>query len=238
MDVTVRGRHTEVAPGFREHAQGKLAKVEKLDPKIMRVDVEVSGETNVRAADRRWRVELTCYTRGPAVRAEASAEDRYTALDYALARLKERLRKASDRRKVHRGNHRPTSLAEATAGAAEGSANAGREPAPAGAPFDAGAAGEAVAPAPSRPAPEGAGSRTPAPERSEQAVVPLETAGQAPVVVREKVHHASPMTLDQALFEMELVGHDFFLFRDSESNRPSVVYRRRGFDYGVVRLAE
>jgi hypothetical protein len=56
-------------------------------------------------------------------------------------------------------------------------------------------------------------------------------------VVREKVHPADPMTVDQALYEMELVGHDFYLFADAESGRPSVVYRRKGFDYGVIRLA-
>ena len=57
-----------------------------------------------------------------------------------------------------------------------------------------------------------------------------------PLVVREKIHPASPMTLDQALYEMELVGHDFYLFVDKESDRPSVVYRRRGYDYGVISL--
>jgi hypothetical protein len=44
------------------------------------------------------------------------------------------------------------------------------------------------------------------------------------------------MTLDQALYEMELVGHDFFLFVDAATKCPSVVYRRRAYDYGVIRL--
>jgi hypothetical protein len=57
-------------------------------------------------------------------------------------------------------------------------------------------------------------------------------------VVREKEHPAKPMTIDQALFEMELVGHDFYLFADADSGRPSVVYRRHGYDYGVIRLVE
>ena len=61
-------------------------------------------------------------------------------------------------------------------------------------------------------------------------------AGDGPLVVREKIHPASPMTLDQALYEMELVGHDFYLFVDKENERPSVVYRRRGYDYGVISL--
>ena len=44
------------------------------------------------------------------------------------------------------------------------------------------------------------------------------------------------MTLDQALYEMELVGHDFYLYVDQETERPAVVYRRRGYDYGVISL--
>ncbi|AEW94374.1 MULTISPECIES: ribosome hibernation-promoting factor, HPF/YfiA family [Streptomycetaceae] len=67
---------------------------------------------------------------------------------------------------------------------------------------------------------------------------PLEVKGEGPLVVREKTHTASPMTLDQALYEMELVGHDFYLFVDSERNQPSVVYRRHGYDYGVIYLKE
>jgi hypothetical protein len=63
----------------------------------------------------------------------------------------------------------------------------------------------------------------------------LAVAGE-PRVVREKTHQAGPMTLEQALFEMELIGHDFFLFVDESNGLPSVAYRRRGFDYGVIRL--
>jgi hypothetical protein len=66
---------------------------------------------------------------------------------------------------------------------------------------------------------------------------PLEVVGDGPMVVREKTFEAAPMTLDQALYEMELVGHDFYLFLDKGTEQPSVVYRRRGYDYGVIRLA-
>jgi ribosomal subunit interface protein len=57
-------------------------------------------------------------------------------------------------------------------------------------------------------------------------------------IVREKEHSAKPMTIEQALFEMELVGHDFFLFADADGGRPSVVYRRKGYAYGVIRLVD
>jgi hypothetical protein len=56
-------------------------------------------------------------------------------------------------------------------------------------------------------------------------------------IVRTKEHPANPMTVDDALYEMELVGHDFFLFHDKESDKPSVVYRRHAYDYGLIRLS-
>jgi len=67
-------------------------------------------------------------------------------------------------------------------------------------------------------------------------VGPITVTGDGPLVVREKTNSADPMTLDQALYEMELVGHDFYLYVDKESERPAVVYRRRGYDYGVISL--
>jgi ribosomal subunit interface protein len=197
VDIVVKGRHTEVAERFRGHAEEKLAKIAKLDAKVSRIDVEVCEERNPRLADQRSRVELTCRTRGPVVRAEAAAPDPYAALDVASARLESRLRKAADRRRIHHGIRTPVSVAAATAALS--------------------AAG---------PSANGAGP-------DEAADEPEEDTG---LLVREKMHNAPPMTLDQALLEMELVGHDFYLFVDAEQGLPSVVYRRRGYDYGVIRL--
>jgi ribosomal subunit interface protein len=216
MEIIVRGRHITVPPRFRQHAAAKLAKLEKLDQKAVRIDVEVSKERNPRQSDRRERVELTIRSRGPAIRAEAAADDRYTALDLAFAKLESRLRRASDRRKV-----RPTSETL-------------RSPALVASP-EAMTAPAAVASV------NGNGAASP-PEADDQddrsGLVPIQMEGDGPLVLREKVHAARPMTIDQALLEMELVGHDFYLFHDSECDRFSVVYRRRGYDYGVIRLVE
>jgi ribosomal subunit interface protein len=207
VDIVVKGRHTDVADRFRGHVRDKLAKVVKLDGKVSRIDVEVCEEHNPRLADQRSRVELTCRTRGPVVRAEASAPDPYAALDLASTRLEARLRKAADRRRVHHGIRTPVSVASATA-----TLN-GATPAT-----------EAVAPAAEEPAAE-------EPAAEEAAAEP-----EQPFLVREKDHAAAAMSLEQALFEMELVGHDFYLFVDAERAVPSVVYRRRGYNYGVIRL--
>lgn len=206
VEIVVTGRHIDVPALLRTHAEDKLAKVAKLAPKAQRVDVEVSRERNPRMSEICERVELTCVSPGPVIRAEASAHEMLEAFDLAWAKLESRLRKAADRRHVHRGARTPVSVATATKELGERaySANGGA----------AGAAGDDVA--------------------GEDSDATTNHTG--PMVVREKLHKASPMTLDQALYEMELVGHAFFLFVDQESALPSVVYRRHGYDYGVIRI--
>jgi ribosomal subunit interface protein len=215
VDIIVKGRHTGVSDRFREHVATKLARIERLDSKLIRVDVEVSKERNPRMSDQRERVELTIHSRGPAIRAEAAADDRFSALDIALGKLEGRLRRVNDRRKIHHGKNCPPSVAEITAAL-------GNVP-------QAETAAAAAPPEPEIPQEQTAYS---------EPIVPIDMDGEGPLVVREKFHQASPITIDQALLEMELVGHDFFLFRDKESGHPSVVYRRRGYDYGVLRLVE
>src|SRR5262249_53709334 len=115
MEIIFKGRQTDVPARFREYAAAKLNKLEKLDQKAIRVDVELSVERNPRQSSQKERVELTILSRGPAIRAEAAAEDRLAALDLALAKLDSRLRRALDRRK-----HRQGTGAGATTGASAG----------------------------------------------------------------------------------------------------------------------
>lgn len=229
MEVIVRGRHITVPARFRQHAAAKLAKLEKLDQKAVRIDVEVSEERNPRQSDRRERVELTIRSRGPAIRAEAAADDRYAALDLAFAKLESRLRRAADRRKVKDtvSVRSPGVLPDAMP---ESPPGRGAPPPAAAAPMN----GQRVA----RPRPGEAGQADADQAEPESGLVPIQMEGDGPLVLREKVHTASPMTIDQALLEMELVGHDFYLFHDRDCDRFSVVYRRRGYDYGVIRLVE
>lgn len=225
MEIVFKGRHTTVQERFRQHATVKLAKLEKLDQRVIRIDVEVSQEHNPRQNGRRERVELTITSRGPAIRAEAAADDRYAALDLALGKLDARLRRACDRRKARHASHAP-SLRSALNGAIVPRGETETSVAPAAADDD-GSEQAAFRPGPA------ADSATETDD-----VVPIEMDGDGPLVVRQKIHPASPMTIEQALFEMELVGHDFYLFRDKESGQSSVVYRRCGYRYGVIRLVE
>lgn len=214
MDIVVKGRNVEVPDHYRQHVADKLAKVERYDHKIISVDVELFHEKNRRQSDNCQRVEITCFSRGPVIRAEACAADFYSALDAAISKLESRLRRAADRRRIHRGRRAPVSVAAATA--------------PLAAPQ---MASVAVA--------EPAAQHTDWPTNESHDMETWDDSqddDQPWRLVREKEHPGEPMTVEDALFHMELLGHDFYLFNDKESGRPSVVYRRRAYDYGVLSL--
>ncbi|MDH4016114.1 MAG: ribosome-associated translation inhibitor RaiA [Actinomycetota bacterium] len=197
MDIVVRGRHLDVSDRFREHVATKLSRADRFGVPMTHADVEVSFEPNPRQSDRAYEVELTCHGAGPVIRAEAHAQDKYAALDIALARLEERLRRAADKRR----SRRVSKLVVVPA-----------------------ADITAVLDAPAEAAVE---------EEVDDDGTVWE---QGPIVVRLKEYVGAPMTVAQAVESMELVGHDFYLFRDSESGSPSVVYHRRGYNYGLLRL--
>jgi ribosomal subunit interface protein len=200
MEVVVTGRHCELSERFRSHVEEKLSRLEKHDHRIIRVNVEVECERNPRQADRAVRIQLTALSKGPVIRAEACAADKMAALDLALDKMTAQMRRAADRRKVHRGQRAPQSVQQALANVPVEDSD----------DTDDGAI--------------------------ERKVGPVTVTGDGPLVVREKEHEATPITLEQALYEMELVGHDFYLFVDKDTEKPSVVYRRRGYDYGVISL--
>ncbi|MEU8225763.1 ribosome-associated translation inhibitor RaiA [Kribbella sp. NPDC048915] len=206
MDVVVKGHHCEVSDRFRQYVEEKLERIEKVDHRVLRCEVEVSREKNPRQHDRAMRVEITMYTKGPVVRAEACGETKQAAFDVCLDRLRSQVRKAADRRRVHRGERTPEGLRHLNA----------KQPVP------------GITTQVEEPVADD--------EVATQKYGSLTVTGDGPLVMREKTHTAKPMTLDQALYELELVGHDFYLFVDADENQPSVVYRRRGYDYGVIRL--
>jgi ribosomal subunit interface protein len=198
-EVVVKGRNVEIPDHFRTYVSEKLSRLERFDRSIYLFDVELDHERNRRQRKNCQHVEITARGRGPVVRGEACADSFYAALESAVCKLENRLRRTKDRRKVHYGDKTPVSLAEAT----------------------------------KISAPEAFLAPTDSDEMAGDGV-DVHEPGQ---VVRTKEHQATPMTVDDALYEMELVGHDFFLFHDKESDRPCVVYRRHAYDYGLIRLA-
>ncbi len=196
-DVVVKGRNVEVPEHFRIYVSEKLSRLERFDRTIYLFDVELDHEKNRRQRKNCQHVEITARGRGPVVRGEGCADSFYAALESAVGKLENRLRRSKDRRKIHYGDKTPVGLAEATS----------------------------IVPPEDLPS---------APSQVAAGDLDDHVPGQ---VVRVKEHPANPMTVDDALYEMELVGHDFFLFHDKESDRPTVVYRRHAYDYGLIRLS-
>lgn len=197
VEIVVRGRHMDLSDSFRELVQDKLSRVERYGLDITRIDVEVSHERNPRLADRAIEVELTCRGRGPLIRAEAHAGDKYAALDDACGTLAERLRRTADKRRSQRRRHARVVAADSM---------------------------EQVTAAESLPEPDG------------EELPPDVVLADGPLLVRQKTHTTRPMSVLDALDALEAVGHDFFFFFDVDAQRPSVIYRRRGYDYGLIRL--
>jgi len=213
VDIVVKGRNVEVPEHFRQHVGEKLSPALRLDDRVFRLDVELFHEKNPRQSAQCQRVEITVRSKGPVIRAEACAETFYAALDAAHLKLEARMRKSHDRKRVHHGGKTPPSVAEVTA----------------------------ALPDPLGDVPLSRNGKTA--EQGAQSAADVAVLERLPMddtdtlIVRDKTHEAAPMTTTQALHEMELVGHDFFLYADADTGLPSVVYRRHGYDYGVLRLA-
>ena len=190
-DIIIHAHHAEIAERFKVHATQKVARIEKFALPIHRVDVEVTHESNPRQAERAFHVELTCDGTGPFVRAEAAAADKYTALDLAVDRLEEQLRRLHERSKsvVH---HRPSPIVH-----------------------------------------ESLVDELMLEEVSEDSNVLIDNG---PLHVELSHLECKDMTVEQAVEQMELRGLYFYVFRDTDTSKACVLYRKHGYDYGLVQL--
>ncbi|WP_250309383.1 ribosome-associated translation inhibitor RaiA [Gardnerella sp. Marseille-Q2328] len=213
MEIVITGRHTQINQRFRDVVESKMNRVTAIAPDAQRVQIVLNSEGNPRQADTAKRVEITVVAGSTVIRAEASSTDQFSALDMALDKLTLRLRRTRDRRKDHRRGY--TDMV----------------------PVDMGVAEPEVETTVEEPQEDELNSADAAvasdlgPGESVEVSV-----GSTPIVIRRKLHIAEPMSIDEALYEMELIGHDFFLFVNKETMRPSVVYRRHGWSYGVFEI--
>jgi ribosomal subunit interface protein len=207
MEINITARNLSVSDRFRDYVAERSHKVEQLAHKVQSLEIKVTRHDHSKTSGPEDQVELTVVEPGHVIRAEAHAGDKFSAFDIAFGKLSERLRRASDRRKVHHGAHSSLGVSELTANdfaaldihAVDADVLLGK----------AAAEIEQVEP----------------------------DLGDSPVVIRRKEFAGNPMSVDDALYHMELVGHDFYLFHDLETDKPSVVYRRKGWNYGVITLS-
>jgi len=208
MEIKISARNLQVSDRFKNYVADRAPKVAQLHSKSTELNIKVTRYDHSKNSGPEDRVELTVLEPGHVIRAEAQASDKFAAFDVAFGKLLERLRRAADRQKIHRGRHRNLSASELTA-----TDFASLDITP----VDA----DILLP----------------PKNQPQSEVAPKDMGESPVVIRRKQFPSMAMSVDDALYHMELVGHDFYLFLDAESNRPSVVYRRKGWDYGVISLS-
>ena len=209
METSIVGVGVGITDRFRSVVEEKATRIEHLAPRAQRVEVKVTHRAYHNGRMEDSTVELTLTGKGPIVRAEAVDGDKFTALDLAVDKLCEQLRRAKDKR-VDSRNHPRGAKFEKESGALQG---IDLQPASVDV-IRAVATGE----------------------------IPIitgneEEEGYTPVVIRTKQFDPEWMTVEEAVDRMELVGHDFFLFIDARSDHPSVVYRRKGWDYGVISLS-
>jgi ribosomal subunit interface protein len=208
MEIKISARNLQVSERFKDYVTDRAPKVAQLHSKSTELAIKVTRYDHSKNSGPEDKVELTVLEPGHVIRAEAKAPDKFAAFDVAFGKLLERLRRAADRQKIHRGRHRNLSASELTA-----TDFASLDVTP--------VAADILLPTKNPP----------------QAQVAKVDLGESPVVIRRKQFPSMAMSVDDALYHMELVGHDFYLFLEAESNRPSVVYRRKGWDYGVISLS-
>jgi ribosomal subunit interface protein len=208
MELTISAKNLTVSDRFREYVAEKSQKIERFSSKSEELNIKVTRYEHRRSSGVEDQVELTVYKPGHVVRAEAKASDKFVAFDIALGKLLERMRRYSDKQKVHiGGNHKNISTSELAA--------------------------TDFAAIDLRPADlrliTGEIEVVKDPEEPDY--------GVSPVVIRTKEFEKVAMTREEAIDRMELVGHDFYLFHDSKIDQAAVVYRRQGWSYGVISLS-
>lgn len=207
MDTNIVGVGVGITDRFRSVVEEKILRIDNLAPRAQRVDVKVTHRSYRAGRGEDDTVELTVTGKGPLVRAEATDADKFTALDLAVDKLCEQLRRAKDKR-IDARNHPRKANFDKERGEIDG---IDIEP----------ASVETL-------------------RRVATGEIPVATGEDdevyTPVVIRTKEFDAEWMTVEDAVDRMELVGHDFFLFINAATDHPSVVYRRKGWDYGVISL--
>jgi len=215
MDITLAAHGVAIPDRFRDYIDEKADKVLALAERAQNFQVKVSRENSSRGGASEDIVELTVLGKGPVIRAQAKSPDKYVAFDQALDHLIKRLRRAKDKKMVHHGRQRPESLSELSAGGFPG--------------IDITPASVEVL----RSVSTGSIAVISDDEETMDSGAP-----ENPVVIRNKVFEPHVTTPEDAVDYMEVVGHDFYLFIDKETSMPSVVYRRKGWNYGVISLGE
>ena len=192
MDVVVAGKHVEVDASLRAVTQEKLQRITKFAADVRRVEVDYAEAPTQRAGDS-CTCEILVHLKQHLVKGSAAAAEHAQALDVALDKVEQQMRRLHERRVRRRGRSAPRAGAVTNGQASGETANA------------------------------------PAADADEPDF--------GPPIVKNKQFAVKPMPPEEAALQMELLGHDFFLFRNSESDNAAVLYRRRDGALGLIEVS-
>jgi putative sigma-54 modulation protein len=193
VDVVVVGKHVEIDRALRAVTLEKLERISKYANDVRRVDVDYSEAPTQRAGDS-CTCEILVHLKQHLVKGSAAASEFAQALDVALDKVEQQMRRLHERRVRRRG----------------------------------------------RSAPRAGGAVTNGQVSDEAASIPATDADEVelgPPIVKNKQFAVKPMPPEEAALQMELLGHDFFLFRNSESDNAALLYRRRDGALGLIEVS-
>ncbi len=225
MKIQVKGRNVVVTDALQDYAIEKMVRVHRLlqerrIDEVSRVDLELQVEKNP-ANPNHSVAEATIFTRGPVIRAKESSNDMYAAIDLVADKLQRRVKRYHD--KVHRRSYHKNMPKSGLMAAALEAEAAGIKPLAAAGEEDI----EVLAASVTAAQDNGKGAATePVPEQA--------AADEPGRVVKVKHFALKPMTVEEAVLQLELVGHDFFVFRNADTDSTNVLYRRQDDHYGLI----
>ena len=189
MDIVVVGKHGVVDARLRALTIEKVERVNKFASDVRRIEVDYALTPTKRAEDSHT-CEILVHVRQHLVKGTAPATEYVIALDRALDKVEQQMRRLHGRRIGRRNSTRARDGAHAAADTADA---------------------------------DGDGS-----------LADTEVDDDARTLVKTKQISVKPMDVEEATLQMELLGHDFFLFTNAGSGVASVIYRRRDGRLGLI----
>lgn len=207
MELQIRTNGVKLTDGMREFIDRRMTKLDKLADHVVDAQLELKTEANRRSEHDVTTAQITLQTGKRVLRAEAEHEEIARAIDIAIDKLIRQVRKYNDKRSNHKRRPTTSDLVEASL------------------PLE----GVSEATVPEGTLPDDLNFDD---VNFDEAVRDMDVFSQP--ISRTKTFQMDPMGVETAIEQMELVGHDFFFFKNEEDAKFSVLYRRRDGSYGIL----
>lgn len=221
METTIRPKNFKLAPDIEEHIKKRIERLTRHLENLTTVEVILSQQPARQTAQRfQYVTQVTLHTRqGDLIRSEVSHPELLTAIDQCMAHLGrqiDRFRARYERKR--RGATGLGKLATANNGASAPLPQVSSE-----------APSVVEMAAPAKPM-----SKSSSQSKKEQATNGAPTEDDIGSIVRVKTFSFKPIFPEDAIEQMELLGHSFFVFWNASDERVNVVYRRNDGNYGLI----